>query len=186
MLLFRKIDETRWFEKGPLESLSVTELNTKDNELSVWMDFKKVYDMDLALAFTLTQKCFQNIWCVKIPDEELTKRGLKLRQENSKTCYESIRPFHTNIVVPTIRELGELASLIHELVQDPHKNCRYFSVTDLKIHYYRMVKSDLITINYNERDNKGKWDTLMEVQKKLGKIDFSKLKNVKPLEAKKK
>lgn len=67
MLLFRKIDETRWFGRNSLESLSVTELNTKDNELSVWMDDSKVMAIDLALAFALTQKTIKDMWFVKIP-----------------------------------------------------------------------------------------------------------------------
>ncbi len=186
MLLFRKIDETRWFDRQPLESLSVTELSTKDNELSVWMDFRKVYDMDLALAFILTQNCFNDIWCVKIPEERLQEKGLVLRQQDSSTCYEKMRPYHNNIVVPTIWELGELSQIIHDLVQNPQTNCRYFPVNDLKAHYYRILKQDLITIDFNMRTNKGKWDVLKEMEKRFGPVDFSQLNNVVPFVEKKK
>lgn len=186
MLLFRRIDETRWFNKGPLESLSVTELNTKDNELSVWMDYKKVFDIDLALAYILTQGGFKDVWCVVIPEAELEKRGLELRQEDSTTCYERMRPYHTNILVPTIWELGELAGLIHDLVQEPNINCRFYTEPDLKYRYYCMVKQDYIHIDYNKRENVGKWNVLAEMQKKFGKIDFAKLNNVIPQVGKKK
>jgi len=181
MLLFRKIDEQRWFNKKPFESLSVTELNTKDNELSVWMDFKKVFDIDLALAFVMTQNTFRNFWCVKIPDKRLKERGLTLRQQNSTTCYERMQPYHTNIVVPTLWELGSLAELIHELVQEPTENCIFYPESLLKVHYYNIIKQNLITIDFNERCNKGKWDVLNEMQKKFGEIDFSQLTNVVPL-----
>lgn len=186
MLYFRKIDETRWFGKQPLESLSVTELSTKDNELSVWMDYKKVFDLDLALAFILTQSCFKDIWCVKIPDEELSKRGIKLRQQDSGTCYERMRPYHTNIVVPTIWELGELASLIHDLVQNPQLNCRFYPESELKRHFYNTLKQDLITLDFNIGNQQNKWIVLREMQKKYGEINFEKLSNVVPLATKKK
>lgn len=181
MLLFRKIDETRWFGKRPLESLSVTELNTKDNELSVWMDYRKVYDMDLALAFILTQSCFSDVWCVKIPEERLKEKGIALRQENSRTCFVRMQPFHTNILVPTISELGSLSEIIHDLVQNPEINCRYFPVNDLKAHYYAILRQDLITIDFNMQTNKGKWDVLKEMEKKFGRVDFSQLKKAVPL-----
>lgn len=180
MLLFRKIDNTRWFGKGYWESLSVTELNTKDNELSVWMDDRKVLAIDLALAYALTQGTIKEVWCVKIPQEQLDKCGLKLRQEDSTTCFERIQSFHTNILVPTLIELGELAGIIYELVQDPVSNCCYFTETDLKNHFYRMVKQDAILIDFNDKRNQQKWQIIEEREKVLGKIDFEKLKKAKP------
>ena len=186
MLLFRKIDHTRWFGKEYWESLSVTELNTKDNELSVWMDYRKVLDIDLALAYSLTQGTIKEVWCVVIPKERLDSCGIKLRQEDSSTCFERMRPFHTNIVVPTLIELGELAGIIHELVQEPMANCRYYSETDLKNRFYEAVKHDLISIDFNDKKNQQKWQILLEREKVLGSIDFSQLKKAIPMANKKK
>lgn len=184
MLLFRKIDETRWFGKVLFESLSVTELNTKDNELSVWMDYRKVFALDLALAFALTQNCFQNFWCVKIPEEMLEANGVLLRQQDSSTCYIRMRPYHNNIVVPTMWELGAVAEIIHELVQDAERNCAYFPESMLKKHFYDILKQDLIEIDFNDKKNKSKWEVLCQMQKKFGEIDFSQLKNVVTLDTK--
>lgn len=186
MLLFRKIDETRWFGKGLLESLSVTELNTKDNELSVWMDYRKVFDLDLVLAFALTQSCFKGIWCVKIPEEMLDASGISLHQQDSSTCYIRMRPYHNNIVVPTMWELGAVAEIIHKLVQDTERNCAYYPESMLKKHYYDILKQDLIEINFNDKKNKSKWDALNQMQKEFGDIDFSLLKNVVAMDTKKK
>ena len=108
MLLFRRIDNTRWFGKGYWESSSVTELNTKDNELSVWMDDRKVKAIDLALAYALTQGTIKEIWCVKIPKERLDASGLQLRQENSTTSYERMQSYHTNIICPNALYLSHL------------------------------------------------------------------------------
>lgn len=180
MLLFRRIDNTRWFGKGYWESLSVTELNTKDNELSVWMDNSNVEAIDIALAYALTQGTIKEVWCVKIPKEQLDIYNLKLRQQDSNTCYERMKSFHTNIVVPTLIELGDLASIIYELVQDPLANCCLFTETDLKNHFYEMVKLDFIVMDFNDKKNQQKWQILVEREKALGKIDFSQLKNSKP------
>ena len=185
MLLFRRIDNTRWFGKGYWESLSVTELNTKDNELSVWMDDRKVNAIDLALAYALTQSTIKEVWCVKIPKESLDACKLQLRQENSTTCYERMQSFHTNIVVPTLIELGDLAGIIYQLVQNPMSNCCYFTETDLKNHFYKMVKLDFIVIDFNDKKNQQKWQIIEEREKALGKIDFGQLKNAKPRAKKK-
>ena len=179
MLLFRKIDETIWFGRNSLESLSVTELNTKNNELSVWMDDRKVMAIDLALAFALTQKTIKDMWFVKIPVDCLQDKKLVLRQQDSKTCFEAMRSFHTNIKVPTLFELGSLAEIIHDLVEKPDVNCMYFSETVLKHHFYNRVKQDCIHIDFSDKDNQQKRNILREMEKKLGKIDFTQLKNVK-------
>lgn len=185
MLLFRRIDNTRWFGKKYWESLSVTELSTKDNELSVWMDDKKVKAIDLALAYALTQGNIKEVWCVKIPKERLDACGLQLRQENSTTCYKRMQSYHTNILVPTLIELGDLAGIIHNLVQEPEVNCCFFTETDLKNRFYEMVKHDFIEIDFNDKKNQQKWQIIEEREKSLGKIDFGQLTNVKPREKKK-
>ena len=168
MLLFRKIDETRWFNKKPLESVSVTELNTLDNELSVWMQDGKVNELDLGLAFILTQRCFKDIWCVKIPDAALASTGLQLRQEN------------TNVMVPTIKELSVFAFLLHDLIQDTYNNCRLFTETELKIHFYNVLVKNDIEIDFSIRTNQEKWNAIKEMQQTLGPIDFAKLNKVVP------
>ncbi len=119
-------------------------------------------------------------------DIRLKDKCLTLRQVDSNTCYVRMRTYHTNIVVPTIWELGDLAEIIHSLVQDPQMNCKYFPVNDLKVHYYNTLKQDLITIDFNIRTNKNKWDVLKEMEKKYGLVDFSQLKNVVPLIEKRK
>ena len=128
MLLFRKIDESRWFERGLLESASVTDLDTSDNELSVWMQKDGVADIDLGLAFILTQRCFKTICCVKIPDERLEAAGLKTRQQDGDTAYVAMRPYHTNIVVPTVKELALLSEIIYELVHGNDDNWKFHFV----------------------------------------------------------
>ena len=180
MLLFRKIDETRWFNKKPLESVSVTELNTLDNELSVWMQDGKVNELDLGLAFILTQRCFKDIWCVKIPDAALASTGLQLRQENSLTPYLAMRPYHTNVMVPTIKELSVFAFLLHDLIQDTYNNCRLFTETELKIHFYNVLVKNDIEIDFSIRTNQEKWNAIKEMQQTLGPIDFTKLNKVVP------
>ena len=180
MLLFRKIDETRWFDHKPLESESVTELNAIDNELSVWMQDDKVSELDLGLAFILTQRTFKDIWCVKIPDEVLAANGLRLRQENSSTPYLAMRPYHTNVMVPTVNELSVFASLLHGLIQDTDNNCRLFTETELKIHFYNVLVKNAIEINFNIWTNQEKWNAIKEMQQALGPIDFTKLDKVVP------
>ena len=132
MLLFRRIDETRWFDKEFLESASVTELSTTDNELSVWINDGSVSELDIGLAYILTQRSFKSIWCVKIPDNALSAKKLLLRQQDSSTPFVAMRSYHTNILVPTVLELADLAEIIYELVKDHNANCKFFTETELK------------------------------------------------------
>lgn len=180
MLLFRKIDESRWAGKAYLSSTSVTELNTLDDELSAWMYDGTVSELDLGLAFILTQKCIRDICCVKIPDSELTAKHLMLRQQNSTTPYVAMRPYHTNIQVPTAIELCDLAGIIYNLYQDHLSNCRYFTETDLKMHFYNTLVNNAIEIDFRSSSNQEKWRVIKEMQKTMGGIDFSILSKVIP------
>ena len=109
MLLFRKIDENKWFGKQELETISISDLFNKDNELSVWMGINGATELDLALAFAFTGKSIKGVYWVKIPDGEIEAKGLELRQEDSITPFVSLRSNHTNIKVPTLYELGAIA-----------------------------------------------------------------------------
>lgn len=180
MLLFRKIDDKRWFGKKELETVSISDLSNKDNELSVWMDINGVTELDLALAFVLTCKSIQGVYWVKISDEDIKEKGLGLRQEDSTTPFVSLRPHHTNIQVPTLYELGAVAEVIHKLVKDPDANCKFISETDLNDRFYDAVKGGLIEIDFSDKYHKAKWDTIRRLEKMKGKIDYSKLQSVTP------
>ena len=180
MLLLRKIDETRWFNKEFLETTSVTDLNAADNELSAWMDDGSVSDLDLALAFILTQSSFKTICCIKIPDNALNDKKIQLRQQNSSTPYINMRPYHTNILVPTIVQLADLAEIIYNLIRTSETNYKFFAETDLKIHFYNTLVQNAIEIDFTSKKQYEKWRVIKEMQESLGAIDFTRLTNVIP------
>lgn len=178
MLLFRKIDDKRWFGRRELESVSVSDLANKDNELSVWMDINGATPLDLALAFALTGKSIQGVYWVKIPDGDIESKGLELRPQDSSTPYVSLRSNHTNIKVPTIYEMGSVAEIIYELVQDPNANCRFISETELNDRFYEAIIGGLIEIDFTDKSQQAKWDTLKRLEKEKGRIDYTQLKTV--------
>lgn len=104
--------------------------------------------------------------------------SLLLRQEDSSTPYLAMRPYHTNVKVQTVKELSIFASLLHGLILDTDKNCRLFSETELKIHFYNVLTSNAIQIDFTIKTNQAKWDVIIEMQRTLGAIDFSKLDKV--------
>jgi hypothetical protein len=180
MLLFRKIDENKWFGKQELETISISDLFNKDNELSVWMGINGATELDLALAFALTGKSIKGVYWVKIPDGEIEAKGLELRQEDSITPFVSLRSNHTNIKVPTLYELGAIAEIIHQQVQEPDTNCKFVSETELNDRFYDAVKEGLIEIDFSDKYHKGKWDTIRMLEKQKGKIDYSQIQTVIP------
>ena len=53
---------------------------------------------------------------MKIPDKALDK--FKFHYAPSSTPYLQCRSLHTNIVVPTLYEMGDLAEIIHQLIKN--------------------------------------------------------------------
>ena len=113
MYYIRKVEKTKWNDKILHDSVSISDLSTDDNDISVWMDDdSKDRYKHLLLAFVLTTGKIRDLYYVRIPDVDVIKKGLGFHLVPSATPYINMQSLHTNIVVPTLYELGDLAEII--------------------------------------------------------------------------
>lgn len=176
MLYLRKIEESLWFGKELHDSISISDLKTTDNDISVWKDDgTPELITKLALTFSLTMGRITDLWCVDIPDNLLEK--FSFHPVPSSTIYTSMQNLHTNIVVPTLYEMGDLAEIIYNLIKEG--NQIYISEYELKECFYNAIIADEITIDFNDKRFRSFRKPLAEIEKVKGKIDFSKINNAK-------
>lgn len=180
MYYIRKVEKTKWDDKILHDSVSISDLSTDDNDISVWMDDdSKDRYKHLLLAFVLTTGKIRDLYYVRIPDVDVSKKGFGFNLVPSTTPYINMRSMHTNIVIPTLYELGDLAEIIYDITSAG--NQQYIAEQDLKELFYDAVKNDLIEIDFNNKKYQGFRKPLREIEKQKGVIDFSKLKNCKEI-----
>ena len=180
MYYIRKVEKTKWDGKILHDSVSISDLSTDDNDISVWMDDNSPNKYKhLLLAFVLTTGKIRDLYYVRIPDVDVSKKGLGFNLVPSTTPYINMRSMHTNIVIPTLYELGDLAEIIYDITSAG--NQQYIAEQDLKELFYDAVKNDLIEIDFNNKKYQGFRKPLREIEKQKGDIDFSKLKNCKEI-----
>lgn len=174
------MEKEKWDGKILHDSVSISDLSTNDNDISVWMDDdSKDRYKHLLLAFVLTTGKIRDLYYVRIPDVDVSKKGLGFNLVPSTTPYINMRSLHTNIVVPTLHELGDLAEIIHDITSAG--NQQYIAEQDLKELFYEAVKKDLIEIDFNDKKCQGFRKPLREIERQQGEIDFTKLKNCKEI-----
>lgn len=182
MYYIRKVEESQWVGKQLHDAVSISDLRTLDNDISVWKDDGKVDLVKLALAFSLCTKNIRDLWCVKIPDNVLN--NFSFHHAPSSTPFLKCRELHTNIVIPTLYEMGDLAEIIHHQIEDSKQV--YISEQELKECFYNAVKADEIGIDFNDWKNQNFRNALAEMEDIFGQIDFSQLHNAKESKKKRK
>lgn len=176
MYYLRKIEESQWRGKVLHDAVSISDLRTKDNDISVWENDGTHESINkLALAFSLTTGRIQDLWCVNIPEDSLD--GFKFHPAPSSTPYITMKNSHTNIVIPTLYEMGDLAEIIYNMIVK--RNLLYIAEQDIKNCFYDAVLSDEMSLDFNEKRYRQFRKPLEDIEKDKGAIDFSKLKNVK-------
>lgn len=94
------------------------------------------------------------------------------------------RSLHTNIVIPTLYEMGDLAEIIHQLIKNGEQI--YISEQEQKECFYNAVKADEIEMDFNDWKNQNFRKALAEMEGIYGQINFSQLQNAKDSKKKKK
>lgn len=178
MYYIRKVDRTKWAGRELHDSVSLGDISTNNNDISVWADdnSKDEYKK-LSLAFALTTGKICDLYCIRIPDQALKEKKLKTEYKASGTPYYTQRAKHVNIKVPTIYELGDLAEIMYD--EAKLQKIKYISEQELKELFYAAVLADEIEIDFNDKKYKNFRKPLAEIESQKGSIDFSKLSKVK-------
>lgn len=174
-----------WEGKSLHNTMSLYDLRSSDNDISVWKnDGSQEQINKLALAFELTTGRITDMNYINIPDKELEKKGFEFHEEQSSTPFLPMREFHTNIIIPTLYELGDLAEIIYNLIQSGE--CKYITEREIKETFYKAIKADEIIIDFNNRKFRSLRKPLKEMENEMEPIDFSELQNVKDIDKRRK
>lgn len=152
MYYIRVIDSDKWEGKSQYDIASIDDIVSSDGEVSVWMDDSSHPLEDLLLAYLMTRKQIKDVCCVKIPEEYVCKRKIKQRQEDSSTPYVSIGNLHTNLLIPTLFELGDVAESIYEALENGY--AEYVPEQDLKERLYELINAGEIKVDLTDKDYK--------------------------------
>lgn len=146
MFYLRRIEPILWEGKQNLDAVSVSDLKTEDNDLSVW----EINDMDeleeVGLTIAMTKSSLKDFNVVILEDKELTKLGLKITSQPGTSRFAEKNGSHKNISVPTFWEIGYLSEYIHNQLHD-EKNFHYFAEPELKETLYKVAKNG--SMNYD-------------------------------------
>ena len=156
MLYIRKISEDGWFGKDVLDADSISELGTKNHDLSVWEITNDSGNSNLdevALALAMTRDNVEEMYVVFLDTIAINTKyqwAVSLNPEDGNTKYIKMKGCHTNFVVGSFWEQGYLAEYIHALIDDT-QNYKYYNADDLKkLAYEAAKKGDLIASDLNK------------------------------------
>lgn len=169
MLYVRKIKPEKWTGLAKYDSDSISDLETTNHELSVWRlnskdDKENIDKVALALAMCCDKPA--EIMLVLIdPDNLKDHKGRSFRMDLSEqegaTRFKKMKDEHVNFILPSIFELGHLASNIHELLKDI-SNVRYYNVQELADLFYEACDRDEIS---PDDVIKSKWGNMLKARK---------------------
>jgi hypothetical protein len=145
MYYLRRIVPEKWDNKVSLDAVSVSDLSTGDNDISVWQinDMNELEEAGLTIA--MTKNILKDVNVVIMEDKRLIELGLKILDQPGKSHYAEKNDSHKNISVPTFWEIGYLTEYIHNQLQD-EKNFHYFAEDELKETLYKVAKDG--SMNY--------------------------------------
>ena len=139
MYYLRRIKPENWEDKESLDAVSVSDLATDDNDISVWQinDFNELEEVGLTIA--MTKNCLKDVNVVILEDKKLKELGLEITNQLGESRYAEKNNLHKNIVVPSFWEIGYLTEYIHDQLQDEN-NFHYFAEEELKETLYKVAK----------------------------------------------
>lgn len=134
MVYAREIESVSWKNKPSLDAVSVSDLQTKDNEISVWEVVTEPSNMDdVALAIMLRRDRVCEVNMVLMDSVVLdTDYSIKMHQTPGNSIYTQMNSKHNNFVVPTFWEMGYLTEYIQQTVRNDLSGAVYYSEPRMK------------------------------------------------------
>lgn len=135
MVYAREIDSISWKNKPSLDAVSVSDLQTKDNEISVWeVDTEPSNIDDVALAVMMRRDRVCEVNMVLMDSVVLaTDYSIQMHQTPGNSIYTKMNGKHNNFVVPTFWEMGYLTEYIQREVKSDLSGAIYYSEPRMKI-----------------------------------------------------
>lgn len=134
MVYAREIESVSWKNKPSLDAVSVSDLQTKDNEISVWEVNTAPSNMDdVALAVMMRRDRVCEVNMVLMDSDVLdTDYSIQMHQTPGNSIFTPMNGKHNNFVVPTFWEMGYLTEYIQKTVKDDLSGAVYYSEPRMK------------------------------------------------------
>lgn len=160
MIYMRKLDNDAWDGKPINDSDSISDLGTKNHELSVWEIDEDLNNIDdIALALALTRNDTRGFMTVLLDPEEINKDTgfqITIQEQEGQSLYVAQNSKHKNFMLYTIDDMSRLASYIHSIIdQRDATKFRFFEeqeFTDLLIKKFDSGELDKEAVS-----SKGLW-----------------------------
>ena len=155
MYYLRRIEPTKWEGKECLDAVSISDLGTDDNDISVWQinDMNELEEVGLTIA--MTKNCLKDFNVVILDADKIAELGLKITSQPGTSRFKERNSFHKNISVPTFWEIGYLSEYIYKQLQDEH-NFHYFAEEELKETLYKVAKEGSMKYDFMADSNEKK------------------------------
>ena len=119
MLYLRKINPDAWEGKQRDDSDSISDIATKNHELSVWeiKDIADIPSIALALAMTLSEP--RPFMGVLLDSEEIKSSygwDINVRSNPGSTMYSARRNDHKDFILLNVADMTMMADYIHNIV----------------------------------------------------------------------
>lgn len=156
MLFVREIDRNKWLKRAQLDSVSVSDLQTPDNDISVWEVQPNLSDIDdVALAVMMRRDRVQEITMVYLDSTELAQKyKIVMHKLAGNSHYAAMNDKHSNFVIPTFWEMGYLTEYIQEKLKNPKSNTRYYSEIRMKQLLLAAYQGNKIPVDVIKKNNK--------------------------------
>lgn len=131
----REIDSISWKNKPSLDAVSVSDLQTKDNEISVWevnATHSNIDDVALAVMMRRDRVCEVNMVLIDSVEVANVYR-IQMHQTLGNSIFTQMNGKHSNFVVPTFWEMGYLTEYIQDRVKSDLSGAVYYSEPKMKI-----------------------------------------------------
>ena len=172
MWYVRRYNPLLWDKKCCLDAVSLSNLSTEDNDISIWkVSLDRSNIEDIALAIAMTRDKLNDFHIVFLSPNKIRELGLNMNPKIGDTRYKGMVNEHDNIVVPTFWEIGFLGEYIHSIINNPAE-IMYVSEPDLQDFLYNAVKVGKIDKNQimTDKDFKKYKQPLQEMEKIYGEI----------------
>lgn len=177
MVYLRAINSDAWLEvvsneRDALDSDVVSDLSTRNHELSVWEVDDDLSNIDdVALAMALSKDQIRDLTLVMLSPKSMNESKKfnfypEIQSQPGETAYTAMVNNHKNFMINSLWEMGFLAEYIAELISTNfERNCTLYNAQDIiKILNDRIVNG-VIDETYLKHNKAGKWAKEAKVQR---------------------
>lgn len=156
MYYLRRVSPDKWDGLPTDDSISLSDLNTSDHDISVWKVADDKSNLDqVILACAMANSKVKDFSYVLIDERDIEKLSLNVNDKLGRTMYVQMRGQHINIETNTGKELCALSVCIHD---EYNNSCKDVTITEIRDCLYRAVKEHrAFSLEFFDEEDSKNW-----------------------------